>query len=402
MKAMAFFLVGLLPFVLMCWNMRADAPAGLDNEAAQSVNAFATDLYAKLQPRPGNLFFSPASISSALGMAYAGARGSTAQEMATALHFNMPAPRLHKALGTLLGEVNATSQQRKYVLSMANALWAQQGHPFLPEFLRLVEENYYAGLHEVDFADPEAARQKINAWVEKQTHDKIKDLLAKGDVNPATRLVLTNAIYFKGDWTAPFQKRATAPAPFHLGKDKQIEVPMMHQTASFGYFDGGTFQTLELSYLGSDLAMDILLPKQADGLAEFEKQLSAERLAGWLGKLRGNEVVVGLPRFKCTAQFMLNDALSSLGMPMAFTPQADFSGMDGQKDLFFSVVVHKAYVDVNEQGTEAAAATGVGVRAVAAMHKKIIFQADHPFVFLIRDRRSGAILFLGRLENPSA
>jgi serpin B len=267
--------------------------------------------------------------------------------------------------------------------------------------VKLNKENYGAGLKEVDFAaDAEGARKTINAWVEKETKEKIKELLRPGVVGSDTRLVLTNAIYFKGDWARQFKKDATREEEFRLGGGKGVRAPLMRQRRTFGYLDGGTFQALEMPYAGKDLSMVVLLPKKLDGLPDLEKSLTPDDLVGWLKRLREQEVDVALPRFKLTAEFELKPVLSSLGMPLAFTAgKADFSGVDGSRKLFLSAVVHKAFVDVNEQGTEAAAATGVVARATA-VHVTPVFRADHPFVFLIRDRRSDSVLFLGRLANP--
>jgi serpin B len=379
---------------------RPDAPPANRSEAVKGNNTFALDLYAMLREREGNLFFSPASISTALAMTYAGARGQTADEMAKTLHFTLGQDRLHPALGALLRDLGGADKKRGYQLSIANALWAQKGHPFLTSFLKLNKDNYGAGVREVDFKRAtEVARQAINRWVEKQTQDKIKELLKKGVLDSDTRLVLTNAIYFKGDWASQFKKDRTRQAPFQVTASKKVDAPLMSQSGKFNYLEGEGFQALEMLYAGKDLSMVILLPKKVDGLADLEKKLTAERLAGWLKKLRREEVTVTLPRFKVTSEFSLKHTLSSMGMPTAFTGRADFSGMDGERDLFLSAVVHKAFVDVNEQGTEAAAATGVVVTTLSArIHPD--FRADHPFVFLIRDRRSDTILFLGRLANP--
>jgi len=390
-----------LVFLAYGWMESAPAfPGATQTEIAKANNAFALDLYARLSNRPGNLFFSPASISTALAMTYAGARGETAQEMAATLHFTIEAQRLHPAFGALLRDLNNQGKKNRYRLSVANALWAQQGHSFLPEFVELTKTDYGAGVHDVDFVGAaEAARQTINTWVEKQTEDKIKDLMPRGIVSPDTRLVLTNAIYFKGNWQAQFNKEQTHESPFQVAADQKVNAPFMNQTGKFKYLDGDTFQALELPYAGKDLAMIALLPKQPDGLTDFEKQLSAAKLVDWLHKMRETEVIVSLPKFKLTSEFGLKETLTAMGMQLAFSSSADFSGMDGKRDLFLSAVIHKAFVDVNEEGTEAAAATGVGIRTLA-VRVKPMFRADHPFLFLIQDRRSGSILFLGRLANP--
>ncbi|HVS35535.1 MAG TPA: serpin family protein, partial [Gemmataceae bacterium] len=278
----------------------------------------------------------------------------------------------------------------------------QKRYAFKPDFLKTAKDDYGAGLNDVDYVGAtEQARQTINAWVEKQTNDKIKDLIPPGVLDPNTRLVLTNAIYFKGDWASQFKKDATKNAPFHLTADKTVDSPLMRQKARFGYFDGGSFQALEMPYKNGDLSMVVLLPKKVDGLADLEKDLSADKLAGWIGKLNQQEVNVTLPKFKTTQQLGMKNVLSKMGMPVAFSDRADLSGIGGEPgDLYIQDVIHKAYVDVNEEGTEAAAATGVVVttRAVIVAPE---FRADHPFVFLIRDVRNGGILFLGRLADPT-
>jgi serpin B len=364
---------------------------------------FAFDLYARLRDKPGNLFFSPQSISTALAMTYAGARSETADEMARTLHFTLPNERLHPAFHALIEELNGAGKKRGYQLSVANALWGQKGYHFRKDFLELTRKNYGAGLREVDFAgNTEAARQTINAWVEKETNNKIKDLLQSGVLDSLTRLVLTNAIYFKGDWDRQFHKDATRKEPFHVSSDDKVITPMMHDTGKFQYFEGESLQVLGLAYKGKELSMVVLLPKKRDGLPELEKTLTAGKIAELLPKLREQEVMVSLPKFKTTCEFGLKDTLAVMGMPAAFSQtKADFSGMDGSRELYITAVVHKAYVDVNEEGTEAAAATGVvvGLRAAPA-HP--VFRADHPFVFAIRDNRSGSILFLGRVKNPQA
>jgi serine protease inhibitor len=400
-------LIGALGFstmLLTIWAAGAappDVPAADKATAVKDNNAFAFDLYGKLHDSDGNLFFSPESISTALAMTYAGARGQTAEEMAATLHFGLDPQRLHPALAVLLHDLHADRETKGYQLHTANALWGQKGTPFLPEFLNLVKDNYGAGLNEVDFRKAtEKARQTINAWVEKQTNDKIKDLISEGLLRPDTLLVLTNAIYFKGDWASPFKKERTHDAPFQVGAGEKVTVPLMEQTAKFGYLDGGTFQALELPYAGGDLSMVVFLPKQADGLAALEPRLTEANVRGWLAKLRPDEVRVALPRFKVEAGFDLARTLEELGMKQAFSADADFSGMDGRRDLFISAVLHKAFVDVNEEGTEAAASTAV-IMTRAAARINPVFRADHPFVFLIRDTRSGSILFLGRVVNPS-
>jgi serpin B len=365
-------------------------------------NQFALDLYAQLRDREGNQFFSPFSISTALAMTYAGARGQTAEEIAKTLHFADDQIKLHKAFGAVLRQTTG-GQQSGFQLNFANALWGQKNYGFLPDFLTLTRTHYGAGLKEVDFATAtEQARRTINAWVEQQTQDKIKEVLQPGVLTPKTRLVLTNAIYFKGDWKYTFAKASTTETPFHASAKTKVKVPMMQQTAEFKHLEDGDYQALELPYATGDLSMLILLPKAVDGLSTLEKKLSP----AWLDKVRSRmqiqEVIVSLPKFKLTQSYALADILAGMGMPTAFEPgKADFSGMNGSTEkLFISAVIHKAFVDVNEKGTEAAATTAVVIDPQDAEIPRPMFRADHPFVFLIRDNRSGTILFLGRLVNP--
>jgi len=378
-------------------------------------NEFALGLYGKLRGEKGNLFFSPYSISTALAMTYAGARDNTAAEMKAVLRLpgGPDDKTLHDAFGALVGDLNAAGKRGKFKLSVANALWAQQDYKFLATFTGLVAKNYDAGLTPLDFArQTEASRKTINKWVEDKTQDKIKELLKKGIVTPDTRLVLTNAIYFKGDWRYQFDKKRTKDAPFWVSvpagktvaeRPVKVEVPMMYRKGNFEYANLETSQLLQLPYKGGELSMVILLPSPHVGmLRKLEESLTTANLAKWLGAARKREVHVHLPRFKMTSEFSLAGTLSAMGMKDAFAPgKANFSGMDGTYDLFISAVVHKAFVDVNEEGTEAAAATGVVVGVTSApMHPSPVFRADRPFVFLIRENKTGSILFMGRVTNP--
>ncbi len=378
-----------------------NVPAADKAQAVKGQNAFALDLYARLRDHDGNLFFSPESISAALTMTYAGAHGQTAQQMADTMHSTLSPDQLQAAMGALLADLNAGGAGHGYQLNIANALWGQQGHAFLPAFLSLLKKDYGAPLQEVNFQGAtDKARQDINDWVAHQTKDKIKDLLQPGDLTPDTRLVLTNAVYFKGNWDTQFEKNLTRPGHFQVGQGETVDVPFMHQTNRFKYLDAGTFQALAMPYAGKDLEMVVLLPKGTDGLAGLEKALTPEHLAGWLAKMHTEEVAVTLPRFQTTSRFDLTAMLAAMGMKDAFTTAADFSGMDGKHDLYLSAVIHQAYVSVNEEGTEAAAATAGVVRATAARVNPV-FRADHPFLFLVRDTHTGAILFMGRVANPS-
>ena len=396
----------VLPLAIGCAFVPADwgPPAALGAEdlhaVAEANNAFALDLYGQLKGTEGNLFFSPYSVTSALAMTYAGARGQTDAEMAQVLHFSLPQERLHPACAQLKQSIEADQSVAGCELSVANALWAQQGLHVLDDFRQLTRTHYGAGLRELDFRTAtEQARQTINRWVEQQTRDKIRDLLKRGDVAPDTMLVLTNAIYFKGLWQSQFDKTQTREAPFAVEPGQQVQVPMMSQKGEFGLGHGDGLQLLELPYVGDELTMVILLPRAQDGLAALEESLNTANLGKWLGTLREREIVVSLPRFELTVRFDLTDVLRAMGMSTAFTGRADFSGITGARDLLIDKVVHKAFVSVDEEGTEAAAATGVVMRKTSLPPT---FRADHPFLFLIRHQPTGAILFVGRVIDPSA
>lgn len=403
---------------LLVWALLflVGAPAGLaaqpgkagaadQKTAVKDSNAFAVNLYGRLRGEPGNLFFSPESISTAFGMTYAGARGETGAQMARVLHFTLPPDRLQAAMGTLLAGMNA--KHDGYELRVADALWAQRDENFLPGFLGVLQKNYGAGFHAVDFrTQSEAVRNTINRWVEQQTNDKITNLIGPGVLSPLTRLVLTNAIYFKGDWSNPFAEKETKEEEFHLSGGRTLKTPMMHRTGNYRYYDGGSFQALELPYAGGGLAMVVLLPKDVAGLPELEKSLTGASVDEWMDSLKPAEkVILTLPRFRMTREFELNGVLAKMGMTLAFSDKADFSGMTGKPGLTISAAIHKAYVDVNEKGTEAAAATSTVMRAAAmrrqAPEPPIVFRADHPFLFLIRDRDTGSILFMGRVADPA-
>jgi len=368
-------------------------------------NRFAVGLYARLKETDeGNLFFSPYSVSTALAMTQAGAAGATAKQMAEVLQFQVSDEELHPAMGQLIRTLRGS--EKGYQFRVANRLWGQKGCEFLPDFLKATKTHYGAELGIVDFAgQTEGARQAINQWVEKETERRIQDLIPSGLLARDTRLVLTNAIYFKGNWAVAFDKEATEEAPFFVSPSSEIAVSMMHHVERFGYRADGDLQILQMPYAGNALSMVVLLPRTRGGLADLEKKITHDALRDWTKGLRSQKVSVFLPRFAMTAQFSLESVLKSMGMTLPFDANAaDFSLMSRDEQLFISAVVHKAFVDVNEQGTEAAAATGVIMAPTAApiQEEPPVFRADHPFVFLIRDNRTGCIVFMGRLLDPAA
>jgi serpin B len=361
---------------------------------------FAVDFYSRFRAEPGNIFMSPYSISTALAMTYAGAAGVTADEMARALHFDPQQARFHEAYGAVLESLNRGTSESGYRLDIANRLWGDRSLRALPSFLDVTREHYDAGFAAADFSgQPEAARVEINDWVLEKTGDRIRDLLPQGSITTLTRLVLVNAIYFKGLWAVPFKVEDTRNAPFHVSPGRTVHVPMMNQTltAGLGSLDG--LQVLELKYGGNDLSMVFLLPADRFGLPLLEERLTADHLGTWLAGIAETKVDVSIPRFKMTWESPLNGVLAGMGMPSAFDATgADFSGLNGERNLYITAVLHKAFVEVNEKGTEAAGATGVVVGTTSLPPS---FVADHPFLFLIRDNVTGSLLFMGRVADPS-
>ena len=373
------------------------------DSVVEGNHQFTFDLYSRVGKDDGNLFFSPFSISTALAMTCAGARGNTETQMAQTLHFSLGQGRLHPGYSVLMQELQAEPTQSGFELSIANALWGQSGYEFHKEFIDITRDYYDAGFKEADFVkNAEQARATINRWVEEKTRDKIKELIKPGILTDLTRLVLTNAIYFKGKWMSQFKKERTGLEPFELMSGEKVEVPMMSQTREFHYSEDETRQVLEMPYEGGKLSMAVLLPKERKGLKELEGLLKAENFNHWVSTLQKQEVIVSLPKFRMTSEFLLSEALKSLGMTDAFDAAADFSGMTPDPvGLYISEVIHKTFVDVNEEGTEAAAATAVVVRATAALLEfRPVFRADHPFIFIIRDKSSDSILFIGRVMDP--
>jgi len=364
---------------------------------------FALDLYSILKKEKGNLFFSPYSISSALTMTYGGARGDTAKELAKTLHFTLGAEKTHLAFTELNMKFDDIQNKGNVHLHIANSLWPQKDHPFLPEYLTLLERYYGVAVTPVDYMKAtEKACKIINAWVEDRTKGKIKDLIGQGVLNPLTVLVLVNAIYFKGNWASQFDPKHTTESDFSLLDGGRTRVSMMYQKGSFGYGEIEGAQLLELPYTGNQLSMILILPNEPKRLSILEDELTPANLDSYLSRIVVKDVDVFLPKFKVTwGTFELKGPLQALGIQKAFSSGADFSGMDGTRSLSIDSVLHKAFVEVNEEGTEAAAATAVIMTRGGSLETPT-FRADHPFLFLIRDKTTGSILFLGRILDPSA
>ncbi|HUV43237.1 MAG TPA: serpin family protein [Dehalococcoidales bacterium] len=391
-------------------KQRVASPDVGESELISLINgnsAFAFDLYQELGKREGNIFYSPYSISLALAMTHAGARGETEQQMADTLHFTLPQGSLHPVFNGLDIELNKRGEGAKgkdgegFRLNIVNAIWGQNGYSFLPGFLDVLAENYGAGLRTLDFdTEPEESRLTINNWVSDQTEKRIENLIPQGVINELTRLVLTNAIYFNAAWLYPFNENSTEDGPFHLLDGTAVIAPMMKQTEMFGYAEGDGYQAVELPYDGNELSMVILLPR-ADQFQAFERALDAQRVSTILTSLERRSVALTMPGFEFESEFSLKETLAAMGMPIAFSMGADFSGMTGNYELFIAEVVHKAFVSVDESGTEAAAATAVMMQLTGMPERPVEVTVDHPFIFLIRDVKTDSILFIGRVVNPN-
>jgi serine protease inhibitor len=397
----------IIASLLLCVSFGITTAAEPSSAArlAEGNAAFALDLYSQLKAQPGNLFFSPYSISTCLAMTYAGARGETEQQMAKVFHFGSDQHQLHLAFGELQRGLKTAEEQKGIELNIANALWTQPGHPFLEPFLKVARNEYQANVNQADFkTSAESARGQINRWVEEVTKEKIKDILPPASLTPDTRLVLANAIYFKGVWAAPFKKAETRPQPFHFTPTRQADVPCMHHVDTVKYMENDTLQAVELPYSSNRLSMVIVLPRLVDGCSQLETTLTPEFLQRTLAQMKKQKVELFLPRFKMESGANLNRDLAKMGMTDAFGSKADFSGIDGTHLLYISAIFHKAWVEVNEEGTEAAAATATTITAMAVQRPPApppVFRADHPFLFFIRDTQSGSLLFLGRMAEPA-
>jgi serpin B len=372
------------------------------SDVSPGMNRFAGAAYRQLAQNNQNLILSPFSISTALSMLLNGARGQTATGIAATLDQAQSSPGYQAAVAALAADLTKQANLGGNQLAIANGLWVQQGFPLESEFEQTIRTLYQAPITPLDFhTNAEQARQTINSWTAQHTNDKIPELFARGAIDAATRLVLTSAIYFFGKWRTPFDPQNTRAEPFQLGSGRTVDAKFMHQKADFLYGETPLAQILEMKYADTPLVFDILLPKTNDGLAELERSIKPETLSGWFGALTSHKVETAIPKFRADSAFSLKEMLSRMGMADAFTRSADFSGIDGQHDLLVASVVHKAFVDVSEEGTEAAAATGITARPMAMRRQdQTVFRADHPFAFFIRDTTSGVILFEGRLVQP--
>ena len=372
------------------------------SEIIEANNRFAINLYSQYKSEEGNIFFSPFSISTAMAMVYEGAEGKTAKEIKSVFGFPKYDNSRRNQYSNLLSEIN--KKDKEYALKTANALWAEQDFHFLDEYLTTVEKYYGGKTTNLDFKnEPDSSRLIINNWVEDKTNNKIKDLFPEGSIHKDIRLVLTNAIYFKAEWLKQFDADKTRDKNFRVNPDKSIKVPMMQRTdrkSIFNYTQNEDLQILEMPYAGEDLSMLILLPLN-DDIETLENSFTIEKLTEWKKSLRKRKVNIYIPKFKFETKYFMKYTLSNLGMPTAFTNSADFSGMTGTKDLKIDKVIHQAFIEVNEEGTEAAAATGIVMMQKSMPPPTPIFKADHPFIFIIQQKETGNILFMGRVNNPT-
>ncbi|PKK89911.1 MAG: serpin family protein [Candidatus Wallbacteria bacterium HGW-Wallbacteria-1] len=394
----------LLPLILSSSEELAQSDPEQEKALVRDNSSFAIDLYQNLKNNKGNIFFSPCSISTALAMTYGGARGNTEKEMAKTLKFSLDPENLHNAFAQIESRLVKLEKKGHISLKIANSLWPQKDYEFLPEYQTLIRKNYGVTINPVDFVKAaEDARITINTWVEMKTQNKIRQLIPRGVLDELTRLVLVNAIYFRGNWASQFKPSQTIDNYFHESPEKSVPIKLMFQKNKFRYGETRNLQILELPYQGNELSMLLALPKKQVELKDIEKTLTIETLQQWRESLAKRRVRVYLPKFKITALFRLDQTLISMGMADAFNDsRADFSGMDGRPHgLCIGAVLHKAFVEVNEEGTEAAAATAVVMNTKGGGSFPPVFKADHPFIFLIQENMTGNILFMGRFSDPA-
>jgi serpin B len=398
------------------WGLPTQALAAADaGAAAKAVNSFAVSMYGKLAEGESdkNFFFSPWSVSSAMGMLYAGANGATADEIGRAMSFQ--GPDLHESMRALRGVLSAAADPARGALDTANRLWVSDKEAPLPAFTALLSDDYGADVGILDFKNQtERSRQVINGWVEEQTRDKIKNLLQNGDLTNTTRFILTNAVYFKSAWLEPLSKRDDAPFRTRAGASSPLRgatVPMMGRTDRFLYGEADGAQFVKLPYTMRGVSMLVILPRVNGDFTQTEKIeaiLSPEKLSEWTSGMTSRRVALSMPKFRVEGRYELNRVLMSLGMKLAFTGKADFSNMVSDTNnedgaLQVDKVIHQTFIDVDEKGTEAAAATAIGmVRATAFTREEepIEFRADHPFIYCIMEGETGAVLFMGRCSSP--
>jgi serpin B len=402
LQCAAIALVSVL--ISACRQSDSTLPVSTDEKlVVDGNNAFAVDLYQQLKGQQGNLFFSPYSIYASLAMVHGGARGQTEMEITNTMHLSLSQDALPAVFGVLMAQMNEVQHRNRIELATADSLWAHQDCQFKDDFLTSIKTYYQADIYNVDFKEnPQSVSDRINSWVDQKTKGNIQNLVKKDQITKDVRLILCNAIYFKGKWADQFKVKDTQPAAFFVSSNETVTVPMMRQTSRFkmAYIDDNDLCLLELPYAGNYCSMIILLPGTTDGLPAIEQQLTAENLKAWLEKFRQRSMSktdIELPRFKASQNIDLATVLTQMGMPLLFGTNADLSGMTGQRNLFISDAVYKTLVEVDESGTSA---VGINWFAAKAASKPTSFIANHPFIFLIRENHTGNILFFGRVTDP--
>ncbi|MGP8214694.1 MAG: serpin family protein [Bacteroidia bacterium] len=391
-----------LPMVIMLFaGTRHVVSAQSITTTVNGNNEFAFKLFAEINNGSHNLFYSPFSISSALAMTYAGAREETEMQMSKVLCFGKQQDSLNTNFEKIINGIESDTASGLR-LNIANSLWVQKKYQFLDSYFDIVKTNYLSELNNVDFAtETEKTRNEINGWVEQKTNYKIKDLLPEKSISSNTELVLVNALYFKGEWTYKFSEKATRKDIFHLNENDTVSADFMNIMEYYNYYQDEKFQVVELPYKGNKVSMIVFLPVKKDNMKSADKEFDYKYYTSAIKSLKPEKVRLSLPKFNTTESFDLGDTLKKMGMPMAFSPLADFSGMTGKKGLFISKILHKSFIDVNEEGTEAAAATAVVMKMTATRPSPFkVFKADHPFMFILRDNTTGGILFMGEIINP--
>jgi serpin B len=405
----AFVSVTLIIFSAFGMTLFSGNPAKVETSTdpvkiAEGNNVFMMKAYKVLIEKEENIFISPYSISSALAMTYAGANGKTETEMGSALEFSANNTSFHQNFGMATESINNIGAKGEIQLNVANSLWLADGYKFTDEFLRTNKTFYKTEMTNLNFAESEKARKTINDWVAEKTKDKIKDLIPEGILDALTKLVLTNAVYFKAEWAEQFKKGNTEKADFTTNKNERVEAELMGLKHYYEYYEDDKVQFIEMPYKGNDASMFVLLPKKKNGLSEIEKDLTWDDILKYSSSMKRKEVLVHFPKFKMSLSYELRDLMRKLGMKDAFSKSADFSKMNGNKDLYISAIIHKTFIAVDEAGTEAAAATAVVMRmkSMPPQEKHAIFRADHPFFYFIKEKSTGTVLFAGRVVDPSA
>ena len=402
-----FMLVPLLtPVIGKASTSMLSIPEALPKGAIVNGNSqFAFKMQRQFGDYEHNAFFSPYSISLVFGMLYSGAADETAQQIKNTFHFPADQHALPIYFGRLNNQLMKTAKDKttgkNIELNIANGIWVEKSYHFLPSYIEILKNSYQSKINKADFLNNlNQEIVQINSWVEQKTNDRIKDLIPDGALNPLTKMVLVNAIYFKGDWQKPFKGHSTTKGDFYTFNNQILQTQMMHQRGRFSVAEDENTQLIELLYQGGNYSMLVLLPKNNSDIKQFETNLTSEKLNQLTNKLAMNQVSLSLPKFKFVTEYRLNSYLSALGVTNAFSSKADFSNIDGTQSLQISEVIHKAFIEVNEKGAEAAAATAVVIRATS-IPNYVEFNANRPFVFMIKEKTTDSILFIGRFAAPN-